>query len=142
MTKEVTIYVCGIQHGSEEKTEITSKGSYYFKRDKQYLVYEEKSGDSSDITKNLVRFDNKEVSITKSGAINTNMIFREGSKIISDYATPYGSIKMGFDTQKVIVEESDEEIRIDIKYALETNGAFLANCETIIKITGQREDKI
>lgn len=134
------VSVCGVLYESGEKTEITAKGSYYIKRDKRYLIYEEKSGDAAEITKNLVKFDDEVVSITKSGAVNANMVFKNGGKIITDYVTPYGNIKMGFNTKSMFLTESEEEINIQIKYALEMNGDYFTDCEIGIKITQQGEN--
>ncbi|MBR3644477.1 MAG: DUF1934 family protein, partial [Parasporobacterium sp.] len=60
MTKDVMISVSGIQFGPDvdgEKVEVITKGNYYKKKNKHYLLYDEITEGIDGVTKNTVKFD-------------------------------------------------------------------------------------
>lgn len=135
MTKDVLISVSGMQFGADvdgEKIEVIFGGSYYKKKDKHYLVYEEVGENAGEVTKNLVKFDDKAFSITKSGNVNVTMVFEENKRNVTNYVTPYGSLVIGTDASSIDIKETENEIHIRIKYALDINNEHLANCEIFI----------
>ena len=80
MTKDVLISVSGMQCGPDvagEKVEVITKGNYYKKKNKHYLLYDEVTEGTWGVTKNLVKFDDKVFQLTKSGVTNVNMLFEE-----------------------------------------------------------------
>ncbi|MBP5384792.1 MAG: DUF1934 domain-containing protein [Lachnospiraceae bacterium] len=140
MTKDVMISVSGIQFGPDvdgEKIEVITKGSYYKKKDKHYLLYDEISEGTEGITKNMVKFDDKAFQLTKSGLTNVNMLFEENKRNITNYITPFGSIMIGIDAHSIEVTETEEQIRIRIDYALDVNYEHLANCEIRMDISAK-----
>ena len=48
---------------------------------------------------------------------------------ITDYKTPFGSILIGIDTRQICVEEREEQIHVNVDYALEVNYEHLADCQ-------------
>ncbi len=140
MTKDVMISVSGIQFGPDvdgEKIEVITKGSYYKKKDKHYLLYDEISEGTEGIAKNMVKFDDKAFQLTKSGLTNVNMLFEENKRNITNYITPFGSIMIGIDAHSIEVTETEEQIRIRIDYALDVNYEHLANCEIRMDISAK-----
>lgn len=132
MTKDVLISIKGLQLQPQmdgEKIEVITGGSYYKKRDKHYLLYEEVGEGAGDVTKNLVKFDEKTFTLTKSGGANVNMVFEENKRNITNYITPFGSLVIGIDASNVDIKESEEEINIRINYALDINYEHFADCE-------------
>lgn len=137
MKKDVLISVKGLQFGNdvdEDMVEIITSGSYYKKNNKHYLMYDEVTEGFDGATKNLVKFDDTTLDLTKSGVTNVHMVFEEKKKNITNYITPYGNILIGIDAQKVDVAESEENIQIQIDYALEVNYEFLADCKIMMDI--------
>ncbi len=132
MTKDVMISVSGIQFGPDvdgEKIEVITKGNYYKKKNKHYLLYDEVTEGIEGVTKNTVKFDENAFQLTKSGVTNVNMLFEENKRNITNYITPFGSITIGIDAHNIEVTETEEQIRIRIDYALDVNYEHLANCE-------------
>ena len=132
MTKDVMISVSGIQFGPDvdgEKIEVITKGNYYKKKNKHYLLYDEFTEGIEGVTKNTVKFDENAFQLTKSGVTNVNMLFEENKRNITNYITPFGSITIGIDAHNIEVTETEEQIRIRIDYALDVNYEHLANCE-------------
>ena len=53
---------------------------------------------------------------------------------MTDYVTPFGNIMIALDTNEIMVDESNESMRIHICYGLEANYQFIADCEITIVI--------
>ena len=53
---------------------------------------------------------------------------------MTNYVTPYGSLLVGIDTDRIDIRESDDVINIDIDYALDINYEHLANCKIQMEI--------
>ena len=140
MTKDVMISVSGIQFGPDvdgEKVEVITKGNYYKKKNKHYLLYDEITEGIDGVTKNTVKFDENAFQLTKSGVTNVNMLFEENKRNITNYITPFGSITIGIDAHNIEVTETEEQIRIRIDYALDVNYEHLANCEIRMNISSK-----
>lgn len=132
MTKNVWVSVAGMQFGDNpdgDKIEILTPGNYYKKKNHHYLLFEEVGESAQEVTKNVVKFDNDIISISKRGFTNTEMVFEKNKKNVTNYVTPYGSLVVGIDAKKVDVKEEDDSISININYALDVNYEHLANCE-------------
>ena len=117
MTKDVLLSIKGLQIGENEQNdtiEVISPGDYYFRNGKHFFMYEE------------VMEGQKES--TKKGAVNVHMIFEKNKKNITYYNTPYGSLLVGIDAYRVDVREKENEITVEVEYALEINNEHLADC--------------
>lgn len=138
MDKDVWVNVSGMQFGDTpggEKIEIMTPGSYYKKKDHHYLTYDEVVEGSDEVTKNIVKFDGDVFSISKSGFTNVEMIFEKNKRNMTNYVTPYGTLLVGIDTDRIDIVENDDSINIDIDYALDVNYEHLANCKIRMEIT-------
>lgn len=136
MTKDVIVSVTGTQFSldnMEEPVEVITKGNYYKKNNKHYVMYDELI-DGEYPTKNMMKFDESCFNLTRSGAVNSNMIFEENKRTISNYVTPFGTLVIGIDSSKVNIEEKKEEINIDIDYAIDVNSEYLADCKITCSI--------
>lgn len=136
MTKEVIISILGLQDGPDtdgEPIESITVGEYYFRNNKHYLLYEEVMEGESQTTKNRIKLEPGRMELTKTGVVNVYMIFEENVKNITHYYTPYGALTMGIDTKKIAVIEKEDEMNISVKYGLEMNQEFVADCD--IRIT-------
>ncbi|MCR5475682.1 MAG: DUF1934 domain-containing protein [Lachnospiraceae bacterium] len=137
MDKDVWVSVEGLQfQGSDgsEKIEIITPGSYYKKKDHHYVTYDEISEGNDEVTKNIVRFDRDMLTISKSGFTNVEMVFEKNKRNMTNYVTPYGSLLVGIDTDRIDIKESDDVINIDIDYALDINYEHLADCTIKMEI--------
>ena len=138
MEKDVWVSVAGLQFGNNpegDRIQIITPGSYYKKKDHHYVLYDEVVEGSDEVTKNVVTFDGQMLSISKSGFANVEMIFEKNKRNMTNYITPYGSLLVGIDTDRIDIRESDDSINIDIDYALDVNYEHLANCSIKMEIT-------
>ena len=138
MTKDVLIAIKGMQfEGAEdpEEIEVIQRGQYYERNGSHYLLYDEPVEGSSDVIKNRIKFKENEVQVAKKGAVNTTLTFTQNEKNMTNYATPFGNLVVGIDTQKIAVDMSEEKMGIRVDYALDINYEFLADCKISIKVS-------
>lgn len=143
MTKEVLIAVKGLQFGEEddsEELESITNGTYYKKNGSHYVLYEEVSEGFEEISRNMLKFKEHELSLTKKGLCNVQMIFEKNRKNMSNYQTPYGDIMIGIDTKDVVLEETEDKIHVLVEYVLEVNYQYFADCKIDILIRSKDQD--
>lgn len=131
MTKDVIIKVQGVQLAQEfpgDVIEAISPGEYYFRNGKHYFLYDEVMEGQEEVTKNIIKVQDDYMELTKKGAVNVHMIFEKDKQNITYYYTPYGSLQIGIDAGRVAVQESEEEIGVEVQYGLDINSEHLANC--------------
>lgn len=137
MTKDVLLAIKGLQFdGSEEDTEIetVTAAEYYKKNNSHYVIYEEASEGFQETTRNVIKFKENSLDLTKRGLINVHMVFEENKKNMTNYATPFGNILIGIDARKIKVSEEEEGIHVDVDYALEMNYEHVADCRITMNI--------
>ena len=147
MTKEVIITICGLQAGPDadgEPIEMITTGEYFYKNGKHYLIYEEVIEGESQTTKNRIKAAPDYMELTKKGAVSVHMVFDKSKKNLTHYYTPYGSLMIGIDAKEVLMKETEEEIDIEVNYALEINQEHAADCNIKINVKskGSREFKL
>ena len=98
------------------------------------MTYEEVTEGTDEVTRNIVRFDGDMLTISKSGFTNVEMVFEKNKRNMTNYITPYGSLLVGIDTDRIDIRECDDAIDIDIDYALDINYEHLANCKIKMEI--------
>ncbi|MCI9428597.1 MAG: DUF1934 domain-containing protein [Lachnospiraceae bacterium] len=142
MTKDVLLSIKGLQFEGENDAsdlETITAAEYYKKNNHHYVIYEEATEGSRDLTKNIIKWNGETLDLTKRGLINVHMIFEEKKKNMTDYRTPFGSILIGIDTRQIQVEEAEERIRVNVDYALEVNYEHLADCKLSMDVWAKEE---
>ena len=80
------------------------------------------------------------VNIITETMLTTFLIFTQGKKTITEYATPMGGILIGLDTSKVeVAEETQDKLRIHIDYTLEANYQYIADCHIEVVVTANSD---
>lgn len=143
MEKEVLIALKGLQFAMDEEgaqaLETITPAEYYKRNDKHYVVYEEPTEGFTDITKNVIKFGSSQVEVTKRGLVNVHMVFEENKKNMTSYATPFGTILIGIDTDEVQIREEDDRIQVNVAYSLEANYEHMADCRIEMNIRPREE---
>ncbi len=131
MTKEVLLSLQGLQFDAVsadgDKIETITPAEYYKRNDSHYVIFEEAMEGFQEKTKNVIKFKENSLDLTKKGLVNVHMIFEENKKNMTNYATPYGNILIGIDARSVRLKEKEERIEVD--YALEVNYEHFADCK-------------
>ncbi len=133
MTKEVLLSLQGLQFDAVsadgDKIETITPAEYYKRNDSHYVIFEEAMEGFQEKTKNVIKFKENSLDLTKKGLVNVHMIFEENKKNMTSYATPYGNILIGIDARSVRLKEKEERIEVDVDYALEVNYEHFADCK-------------
>ena len=87
-----------------------------------------------EVTKNIVKFQDDYMEITKKGTCSVHMIFEKNKKNVTYYYTPYGSLLIGIDAHKVQIEEKEDSILARVEYSLEINCEHIADCDINIEV--------
>lgn len=138
MKKNVLVSISGTQFmptaPDEAPIEVITNGNYYKKNNKHYVVYEEILEGGMGVTKNLLKFDDNMLNLTRTGAINTSMLFEENRRNLSNYITPFGELTIGIDASKVECREEDDEINVNVDYSIDVNYEYLGDCAIKVRI--------
>ena len=137
MREEVTVSITGLQIGKDIGSQrITSvhEGRFFEREGKRYIMYNENTEGTEEITKCLIKIGFNEVSVTKRGAVNVEMPFRMGAKKLTNYDTQFGGFTLGFKTRNISCVENDHNIILDIDYVLDMNYEYLADCHINITV--------
>ncbi len=137
MTKDVMVSVRGLQfeQGYDgENIEMIQCGEYYKRNDTHYVIYDEVTEGSKETTKNIIKFKEHEMNLTKRGFVNAHMAFEEKHKNLTNYVTPYGNILIGLEAKKISFTEEEKRILLNVDYVLDVNYEYLADCKIIMDI--------
>lgn len=135
MTKDVLVTISGMQHDiGDEAIELITDGAYYFRNGKHYVLYEEQPESNESITKNIVKFNGEQFEMTKKGGNNSYLLFNKDQKTSTIYQTPAGPMQINVTTHDFSVTETEEELAVNIKYALDINYNFISECEVNFKV--------
>lgn len=139
MDKNVLVALKGLQFtvgdSGEQLLETIMPARYYKKNNNHYVIYDEIMEGFEESTKNMIKFHDSLVEVTKKGLINVHMIFEKDRMNIANYATPFGDILIGIDTSEIQVQEQEDKIKINVSYSLEANYEHMADCRFEVSIT-------
>ncbi len=143
MTKEILLSLKGLQienpQEDGDEIETITPGEYYQRNGSHYVIYDEVTEGFSDITKNMIKFKDSMLEVSKKGLFNVHMIFEEKKKNMTSYTTPYGNILIGIDTRTVRIDEQEDRIHIDVDYSLEANYQHLADCRIEMNVCSREK---
>ena len=124
-----------MQFDIEEKPiELVTVGTYYRKNGKHYVLYEEQTEDNGQVTKNIVKFYDGHFEMTKKGGNNSFLLFDREKKTSTIYQTVAGPIQIDAVTRDLSIEETEDELLVNVKYALDINYNFISECEVNFKV--------
>ncbi len=136
MTKNVLVYIKGVQADFDgEAIETVCPGTYYFKDGKHYIFYEEQQEGFTETSKCQLRLQkNACLEVIKKGLSNMHLVLDKRKKTSTTYATPYGQFLLDIDTKLLEVRESEQEICIRAKYHMEADGSLITRSEIEIRV--------
>lgn len=118
---------------NETVTEQSESGTLYERNGSLYILYDERTEEGGTV-RNTIKLKGTLLELTKKGAVNTCMIFEPGREHMTDYATPFGSLRLGVLTDSVEMRESEDQMEITASYMLTESGRVISHCKISIKI--------
>lgn len=136
MTRDVLIRISGIHvlEEDQDNIEVITSGDYYLKNGKHYILYDEIIEGFDDVIKNTIKVASDSMDIRKSGISNVRMSFEKDKKNISCYATPMGEMMIGINTNQILVDESEDSLKIRVDYSLDINYEHISDHEIAIDV--------
>lgn len=138
MTRDVIVTMKGTQFMAQQESdavELITRGQYFNKKGKQYVLFDEIMEGVDAPVKNVLKFQENCVEITKKGGVNVHMMFEVGKMNTTSYCTPYGNILIGMEGKRIAMQETEEVIELQVDYGMEANYEFLADCSISISLT-------
>ena len=142
MTKDIFLSLKGLQIENSEQAqelETITPADYYLRNGSHYVIYDEVTEGFEENTRNMIKFNDSCVEVSKKGLVNVHMVFEENKKNMTSYMTPYGNILIGIDTGSILVEEEEKRIHVEVAYTLEANYQYLADCRIEMNIKPRQE---
>ena len=135
MTKDVIITVSGIQFdvNDGEAVEVVSRGEYFFRNGKHFLVYDEIMEEEQQLTKCILKISENTVELTKQGSSNVHLQFEKNRNNVTYYNTPYGELMLGVTTHALEIREQEQSLVLKLNYSLDMNCQHLSECELTVK---------
>ena len=132
MTKDVLLSLRGLQFDTTsedgDKIETITPAEYYMRNDSHYVMFEEAQEGFIEKTKGMLKIKKGSVELTKKGLIQSHMLFEKDLRYATEYKSPFGGFMMDVCTRRLNIAESEDEISMEIKYSLETNGQPVTDC--------------
>lgn len=139
---KITIHSIQMQDGQREEMHFIYDGQYHRKGGQHYVLYNEPVEDSAQVIKNLMKFTQNSLAVTKKGAFSSEMHFEAGRTYLSEYRTPFGMIPISMHTHNFYVSLKDDgSIFIEIRYDLIVEHRHLVNCQMEIQVDKVKKKK-
>jgi uncharacterized beta-barrel protein YwiB (DUF1934 family) len=116
-------------YGSEEenKIELVTEGSY-LKTDNGFEVeYDETEITGMEGTYTTVNISIDKIILTRTGSINSEMIFEKGKHHVSYYDTSNGSLSIGITTNSLNVNINENGGEVLVEYCIEIDNVKTSN---------------
>lgn len=126
MDDNVILSIRGTQRGAGEQessvVELVTLGTLQRDEKGVTISYKETELTGMEGTTTKVRIeDGPKVTLLREGAVNTQLIFEMGQWYLALYETPYGSLSVGVQTQRLKNTVSETGGDLEIDYNIEVN---------------------
>ena len=101
-----------------DATELMTEGTMVLTEDGMVLSYEETELTGMEGTTTTFEVKGPRVTLTRSGAVNSQMVFEEGRQHTSLYETPFGELTVDIQTSRLRHNLSERGGVMDIKYSI------------------------
>lgn len=142
MTKDVMISILGLQDYQDQEQdsiELTTAGKLTRTKQGYHLSYEE--SDLTGMAGTLTSFEIApgRVILTRTGELNSEMVFERGVRHLSLYDTPYGNLEVGIAARKIHSTITDHGGELEINYSIDIDHQLAGENSFSLKV---REAKI
>lgn len=123
-----------------DKIELVTDGSYTIKSDHKYIVYKEYNDDtppqrnSTFIKIESNNGNNETVTISRRGAIQSDLILEQGKRHQCHYNTPMGTLIMGIYTVKIDNKLDNNGGILTLEYDIDFNSDFISKNTCVINV--------
>ena len=101
-----------------DATELMTEGTMTLTENGMVLAYEETALTGMEGTTTSFQIQGPQVILTRSGTVNSQMVFEEGRQHTSLYETPFGELTVDIQTSRLRHNLSERGGVMDIKYSI------------------------
>ena len=101
-----------------DETELMTEGTMALTEDGMVLSYEESELTGMEGTTTIFEVKGPRVTLIRSGAVNSQMVFEEGRQHTSLYETPFGELSVDIQTSELKHNLSERGGLMEIKYSI------------------------
>lgn len=110
--------------GDGDNIEMMAEGNFECQDGKYFIDYEETEATGMKGTSTSIEIAPDYVSLTRSGEVETSMLFMENRQTTTYYDTPYGTMVLGINTEAVDASLDDTGGSVAVKYSMSMNNLF------------------
>ena len=144
--KKVILYVRGEQYFEDvdpEATELISEGVMTISDGGVItLVYDETELTGLEGTTTTFVIDGGMVTLTRSGELNSQMIFQMGKRHTSLYETPFGELSIDIQTSRLRHNLTEQGGIMDLRYSISVEHAAAGRNAFKIRVRRRHEDRL
>lgn len=111
--------------GQKDIIEETAIGSFYVKNGKIYILY--KTADETGFSSNTIIAEEDTVTVKRSGATKSSIVFDRRKRTKSRYRMPYGTLDMEITTEKIVNALTEDGGQLRLVYTIMTQGQMIYN---------------
>lgn len=136
MTKEVLVSITGAHmiNGEMDDVAVITPGNYYLKNGRHFVLYDEVIDGVTGSIRNTLKIGDGTVDIIKNGAVQSHMSFEKEKATMNCYATPFGQIMVGVNTNEISVSETEDRLLVKVDYTLDVNYQEMSRCQLTMDI--------
>ena len=101
-----------------DETELMTEGTMTLKGENIYLSYQESELTGMEGTTTTFSVEGKRVVLSRTGTVNSRMVFEEGAQHTSLYETPFGELTVDIQTSRLIHNLTERGGLMEIKYSI------------------------
>ena len=101
-----------------DATELMTEGTMTLKGEEIFLSYRETELTGMEGTTTTFAIQGKRVTLTRTGTVNSQMIFEEGKQHTSLYETPFGELTVDIQPSRLIHNLTERGGLMEIKYSI------------------------
>ena len=101
-----------------DATELMTEGTMTLRGEDIYLSYQESELTGMEGTITTFAVEGRRVTLLRSGAVNSQMVFEEGEQHTSLYETPFGELTVDIQTSKLLHNLTERGGVMEIKYSI------------------------
>lgn len=120
--------------GQTDCSELFTKGEFRFLDGSYYIDYDESEATGFDGSHVQLKVEGETVTMTRTGAAFSSLIFEEGKRHFCHYGTEFGDCMLGITTSSLRQVMADNGGQIDVKYSIDVNGGLMLLNEINISI--------
>lgn len=137
MENQYLITVVTIQEadGEAETLEMTTHASYAGDSEDYTITYKQEDSEEGESTTVIRVLKGSRVSVSREGAISSEMTIEQGARHLSHHVTPYGAFSLGITAKKVESDMNETGGSLNFRYITDTQMNPIGEIEFRITLT-------